>query len=74
MKADLSNEKVYSKVEVMRMIKRISPDLRNRSFESLADEIRKGLNTYTDREEKQAFAKDMKEQGITYKSGVKFKR
>jgi hypothetical protein len=59
LKADLSNEKVYSKVEVMRMIKRISPALRNRSFESLADDIWKGLNTYTDRDEKQAFAKDM---------------
>ena len=60
-KADLSHNKVYSKKSAMELVSKIAPNIRNRSFEALSDQLWQGLNTYTSLDDKRQFAKDMAE-------------
>lgn len=59
MKANLSHGKVYSKKSAMELVSKIAPNIRNRSFEALSDQLWEGLNTYTTTDDKRQFAKDM---------------
>lgn len=64
MKANLSHSKVYSKKSAMELVKRIAPGIRNRSFETLSNQLWEGLNAYTNVDDKRQFAKDMSEMFI----------
>ncbi len=64
MKANLSHNKVYSKKSAMELVKRIAPGIRNRSFETLSNQLWEGLNSYTNTEDRRQFAKDMSEMFI----------
>ena len=59
MKANLSHSKVYSKKSVMKLVSNIAPGIRNRSFESLSNQLWEGLNSYTTIDDKTQFAEDM---------------
>ena len=63
-KANLSHSKVYSKKSAMELVKRIAPGIRNRSFETLSNQLWEGLNSYTNTEDRRQFAKDMSEMFI----------
>ena len=61
MRANLSHSKVYSKASAMALVSKIAPNIRNRSFEALSNQLWEGLNTYTTIDDKTAFAADMSE-------------
>ena len=64
MKANLSHSKVYTKSSAMQLVNELAPKIRNRSFEVLADELWRGLNTFTSLDDKRTFASDMAEMFI----------
>ena len=47
MKANLSHSKVYSKKSAMELVRKVAPGIRNRSFESLSNQLWEGLNENT---------------------------
>lgn len=59
MKANLSHSKVYSKKSAMELVRKVAPGIRNRSFESLSNQLWEGLNSYTTIDDKRQFAEDM---------------
>ena len=63
-KANLSHNKVYSKKSAMELVSKIAPNIRNRSFEALSDQLWQGLNTYTSLDDKRQF--DRKNGGFPY--------
>lgn len=58
-KANLGTGKVYSKADAMKLVSKLAPRIRRRSFDVLSDELWRGLNTYTTSEDKQGFAEYM---------------
>ena len=63
-KANLSHSKVYTKESAMKLVKELAPNIRNRSFEVLSNELWRGLNTYVTLDDKTEFARDMAQQFI----------
>lgn len=64
MKANLSHQKVYTKSIAMKLVNALAPNIRNRSFEALSNQLWEGLNTFTALEDKRTFAANMAEMFI----------
>ncbi len=48
----------------MKLVKELAPNIRNRSFEALSNELWRGLNTYVTVDDKTKFASDMAQQFV----------
>lgn len=59
MKANLSQQKVYSKVDIMKLVKELAPGIRKRSFDMLTEKLWEGFNTYVTSTDGRVFANDM---------------
>jgi hypothetical protein len=59
MKANLSQQKVYSKVDTMKLVKELAPSIRKRSFDMLTEKLCEGFNTYATSADRRVFANDM---------------
>lgn len=59
MKANLSQQKVYSKADTMKLVKELAPGIRKRSFDMLTEKLWEGFNTYTTSADRRIFANDM---------------
>ena len=57
-KVNLSHNKVYSKKSAMELVCTIAPEIENRSFEAMSDQLWQELNAYMSLDDKRAFAKD----------------
>ena len=59
MKANLSQQKVYSKADTMKLVKELAPGIRKRSFDMLTEKLWEGFNIYATSADRRVFANDM---------------